>query len=240
VRISHEQSVVRRTLTLALPLMLVWGATPARGAPEAPDPSGLDGAPTAQRGATEPRFAVGIFGSGVTGQADGLDSGQGLGASFAAFLSRNVGLELGYRRHAFDILETDENGLSGGDMDTDMVTAGVVFRVPNDSLATPWVAGGIAWFRNDAEIDPAVRDPLEAFGFIPQEEVDDVLGFQVGGGVDVRVATSIAVFGEARFASGSADTSATLTDSVSGVATTRVGDQDVRAVSLSGGVRFVF
>lgn len=244
MRISQKKALVRGAvrrvpgstpLALALTMTIALVATPALAAP-----AGVDDGPTPQQGAAGPRFSLGVLGSGATGQADGLERGHGFGAVFAAFFHPVLGVEVGYRRHGFDVLTTAGNELSGGGMDSDLVTAGVVLRVANDSAATPWVAGGIAWFRNAFEIDPAVRDPLVAFGFVPEEEVEDVVGFQVGGGVDVRVAPAVAVFGEARFLSASADTSATLTDSVSGVSTSRSGSQDVRTIGLSGGVRFVF
>lgn len=214
--------------SLALAILLT---TPALAEP----------APQDQGAIVLSRGNVAGFGGFVSGIGEGLDSGPAFGASGAFFFTRNIGVEVGVQVQSLDFSGTSENELSGGTLDSTIVIAGVSARFPVGERASPYIAGGIAFFSTSYEIDSATLNSLADFNFLPIESVDSTVGFQFGGGVDVAVGRHIAVFGDLRFLTGTADTSAALRDTVSDITSFQeIGEQDLDRISLTAGVRVLF
>jgi len=134
-----------------------------------------------------PRGNISGFATFAASVSDGLDGGNGFGVSGAYFFSRLIGVEGGWRRQTFDVLSTEENSLSGGDLTANVITAGVVVRMATGRVQ-PYAVGGLAFYINDYSIDPAAEEALAAFNFLVAESIDSVVGFNVGGGVDLTTA----------------------------------------------------
>jgi opacity protein-like surface antigen len=186
------------------------------------------------------RGSIGVFGGISTAGADGLEGGSVFGGNAAFFFTKRLGLEAGVHRRSQDVVATSSNELSGGSLDSTIVTGGLVLRFPVGARVALYVVGGVAYFSNKFEVDPAVTSTLGSLNFRVSEEVKSVVGFQAGGGVDFLVARRFAVFAEARYLGGSADTRAELTDTVADVTAEVTGSQDLNALELRAGVRFVF
>jgi len=205
-------------------------------------PAGAGGATIQQTGnpLAVSRGNVAGFGGYVSGIGDGLETGPSFGASVAFYFSRNLGIEAGVQRHSLDVTGTAANLLSGGTLDSTIATVGVAVRFPAGDRVAPYVVGGIAYFSNNFDIDSGLAADLGAFNFAASESVDDVLGFQVGGGIDIALGRHFAVFGEARYLGATADTTAGLRDTVSGVTAEVAGEQDLGRFVAGGGVRILF
>jgi len=116
----------------------------------------------------------------------------------------------------------------------------MVARFPVGERVTPYVVGGIAYFSNSYEIDPSVGTSLGPFNFELSESVENVLGYQVGGGIDVSVASHIAIFGDVRYLSGTVNTTAQVREIASGISIDFSGEQDLARLSVAAGVRVLF
>ncbi|HXV65284.1 MAG TPA: outer membrane beta-barrel protein [Vicinamibacteria bacterium] len=186
------------------------------------------------------RGYVGAFGGYSTAGAEGLEDGFLVGGNAAFFLLEHVGIEAGVHRRSTDLASTPSNALSGGSLDSTIVTAGVVFRFPVSARVVPYVAGGVAYFSNSFEIDASLSGRLAALNFQATEEVDSALGFNVGGGAYVVLARRFQVFGEARYLNALSDTRAELRDTISGTTAEVGGNQGLNSLEIRAGVHFVF
>ena len=203
--------------------------------------SASEAEPTAQAGAFEPaRGWIELFGGASTANAEGLEGGAVFGGGAAFYLHRNIGFEVGVQRTSQDAVETPSNRLSGGSADSTIITGSVLLRLPSRSRVTPYLLAGVAYFSNSLEVDPAVRDALADVNFSLTEDLENKLGFNVGAGLDIRIAPRFAVFGEGRYFFASTDTSARLTDTISGTTAEDRGSQDLNGLDLRGGIRIVF
>lgn len=195
--------------------------------------------PQAEAQEDAPAGNISGFGVFTPSAPDGLDGGHGFGVSGAWFLSPTIGVEGGFRRQSFDLERTDDNALEGGDLDTNVVTVNVVARVGSGRVE-PYVTGGLAFLLNDYATDPAVAAQLAQFNFTSVESVDNAIGFNIGGGVDIRAARSIAVFAEGRFVAANADTAGGLRDDITQTTSTTAGEQSMSSFGVSVGVRVLF
>jgi hypothetical protein len=188
------------------------------------------------------RGAVGGFVGFSTAGAEGLENGFLIGGNAAFFFLERFGIEAGVHRRSTDLAQTPSNALSGGSLDSTIATGGVVIRFPVSARVVPYVAGGVAYFSNRFEIDPSLSGRLAALNFEVTEEVESALGFNIGGGADVLVARRFVLFGEVRYlgAASASDTRAELRDTISGTAAEVGGSQDLNALEIRVGVRFVF
>lgn len=223
-------------LALAFALVAPAWVSASGASQEAPPPQ-----------ASEPRLTlektrgwVGAFGGTSTADADGLEGGALFGGGGAFYFTRNFGIEVGVARHGRDAVGTPENALSGGSLDSTIVTGGVLVRFPVSPRVSPYLVGGVAYFSNSLEVDPAVAGELAALNFRLTEGLENKLGFQVGGGLDFLLASRFALFGEVRYLAASADTSTELADTVSGTAAQDGGSQDLNSFQIRAGVRVVF
>jgi opacity protein-like surface antigen len=211
----------------------------------ASDQSEGEEAPQPQVGASPPRLddtrgSVGFFGGASTANADGLESGTQFGGSGAFYFSRNLGVEVGVQRRGLDLVGTSSNALSGGSFDSTVMTGSLLVRFPVTPRVAPYLVAGVAYFSNTYEVDPAIVNELSALNFRLTEEAENKLGFNLGGGVDVLLASRFGVFGEVRYLAASTDTRAELADTVSGIAVEDAGGQDLNGLAISAGVRVFF
>ena len=226
--------VLRRAFVPFVGIVLVFAVFPeAKAAPAG------HGVPQGQQTVTGIRGNVSGFAGYLAGMGDGLGNDVTFGASGAVFFTDIVGVEGGVQKQSLDVAGTSENQLSGGTIDSIVITAGVIARFEAGPRAAPYVAGGIVFFSNSFELDAAVAQELSTFNFTAQETVANVVGFNVGGGVEFLVARRVAVFGDVRYFAAKADTSAVL--SGSGVtAVPLTGEQDLARVSATAGIRLGF
>lgn len=192
------------------------------------------------QGAVEPpRGSVSGFAGYAASVPDGLDRGHGFGGSASFFFSDALGVEGGWRRQAFDVNRTDANSLSGGELTADVVTANLVVRMAAGRIQ-PYVSGGLAFYLNGYTIDPVLAAQLEDFNFASDETVDNVVGFNVGGGVDFQASRRVGVFVEGRFTAASADTLGSLTDQITQITASSPGEQELNVFAVNGGIRIYF
>ena len=180
------------------------------------------------------------FGGFSTAGADGLESGSLFGGSAAFFFSKHLGIEAGVHRRSLDVVSTSSNALSGGSLDSTIVTGSVVARFPLSPRVAPYVVAGVVHFSNTFEVAPGVTAELSALNFRVTEEVKSAYGFNVGAGVDFLVARRFSAFGELRYLGGAPDTRAELRDSISGTTAAVSGSQDLNGLEISVGFRFLF
>jgi hypothetical protein len=194
---------------------------------------------SAQTDTGAPRGNVGFFGVYAAQATDGLERGHGLGGSATFFFSRLIGVEGGVRRHAFDLAGSDENAVSGGELNALLITANVVVRGASGSIH-PYMSGGIVYYSNDYTVDPAVQAQLGEFNFTAVETVGNAAGFNIAGGVDFIASDSIGFFVEGRYSSATVDTSGGLRDDITEVSATTSGSQKLGIFAVNGGLRIFF
>jgi opacity protein-like surface antigen len=232
MRKRFPQVPILPAILLVLTPYGLWASESGQGTPDAqPAASGR----TLQR----VRAEAGLFGGFSSGGADGLESGSVFGASASFFFTRRLGLEAAVRRRSLDVAPTPSNQLSGGSLDSTVVTGALVLRFPAERVA-PYVLAGVAYFSNTFEVDAAVSSRLAGSNFQATEELKSTVGFNVGAGAEVLVAGPLALFGEARYLVGSVDTRAELADTISGTTAEVAGSQDLNGLEIRGGVRLVF
>lgn len=200
---------------------------------------GVSLAAHAQAGATPSRGNISGFGAFTANASDGLDGGHGFGFSAAYFFTPAVGIEGGFRRQSFDVTGTEANAVEGGELAANIVTINVVGRFGAGTVQ-PYVTGGVAILSNDYTTDPTLVQQLQQFNFSPAESFDGTAGLNVGGGIDFAASASIGLFVEGRFIAATIDTTAGLTDDITGVTATSTGEQDFNVFTVSGGVRILF
>ncbi len=228
-----------RASSLALAFVLVllaplWAFTD--GSQEAPPPQAGRRRPTLE----DTRGWVGFFGGASTANADGLEGGPLFGGGGAFYFTRNLGVEVGVERQGLDAVGTSANALSGGSLDSTIVTGSVLVRLPVSPRVAPYLVGGVAYYSNSFEVDPVVVNELSALNFRVTEELESKLGFNVGGGLDVLLASRFALFGEVRYLAASTVTKVQLADSVSGTVAEDSGSQDLNGLEIRAGIRVVF
>lgn len=179
------------------------------------------------------------FGLFTPSAPEGLDGGHGFGVSAAFFLTPTIGLEGGVRRQMFDVVATDDNALVGGELHTNLVTLNVVARIGSGRIE-PYVTGGLALLLNDYATNPTLAAQLAQFNFTSTDSVDNAIGVNVGGGVDIRAGQRIALFAEGRFVAATADTAGGLRDMFTEITAATAGEQSFNSFAISAGVRILF
>ena len=150
-----------------------------------------------------------------------------------------VGVEGGFRRQAFTAIATDDNLLLGGDLNANVITVNVVARFAS-GRAQPYVTGGVAFFSNDYSTDSSIAQQLAALNFVSGDLVDNTVGFNIAGGVDIQASETIGVFVEGRYFIATADTVSALTDTISMVTNSSPGEQVMNFLAINAGVRIFF
>ncbi|HEV2148490.1 MAG TPA: outer membrane beta-barrel protein [Longimicrobiaceae bacterium] len=121
-------------------------------------------------------FPLGDFREVGSDIGEGLGSGYTLGGSVTLELTPRVGAYVGYSYTRFDI---EEFGTI--DIVTDGVDAGVRVALPMAAVAAPWLRGGVVYHDADIVHDGPGTGPGQV-GATGRE-----LGFEVGGGAEVRL-----------------------------------------------------
>ena len=199
---------------------------------------GVASTAVAQDTLTLPKGNVSGFATFAATTSDGLSGGHGAGGSGTYFFSRMVGIEGGFRIESFDVTSTDDNGLSGGTLNSSIITFNVVARGAAGQVQ-PYVSGGVAFFLNSYDIGSASAG-LGEFNFVAAEEIDSTIGFNIAGGVDYQFNRRFGIFGEGRVTIAEADTRGGLTDTITGITSDQPGTQKMNIFVLNVGVRIYF
>lgn len=200
---------------------------------------GVAAAAGAQTADERPRGNISGFGSFALTASDGLDKGHGGGVSGAYFFSDAIGVEGAFAFRTFDVGDTTDNALTGGELSANTVSVNVVGRFAAGSIQ-PYISGGVVFFMNDYTIDAAKAAELDQFNFASGEAIENTVGFNVGGGIDFLFSSRIGAFVEGRYTAATADTTGGLRDEISGVEATLVGEQKINFVAFNGGIRIFF
>ena len=172
--------------------------------------------------------------------SDGLVYGGSGSYLFLPFL----GVEVAGTRQNLDFLPQNVvDGvppLSVGTIESFVLSASALFRAPVSTKVALYATTGIAYFINDFKADPAAADELAEFGFSVGDDVENALGFNLSGGVNVLLARSFGFFSEVRYMRATADTMAIITDEVTQISAQYPSTQKLQSIIWSGGVRFYF
>lgn len=108
---------------------------------------------------------------------DGLGPGYTLGGSVTLDVAPRVGIYGGYTYTHFQVEDFEGIGVN-----TDGFDAGVRLALPTATGIGPWVKGGLVYHDAEVEYDDDVQvDPDDV------EVSDSELGFEVGGGIELRL-----------------------------------------------------
>ncbi len=246
--------IIPIVMTLALALLL---ALPANARPTADEPSGAAGEPSNAKAIQWSQPAAnntglylergnvgGFFGYPFT-LADEI-GGDGIvfGGSGSYLISPFLGVEVAGTRQNLDFLP--QNVLAGvpslslGTIESSVISASALFRAPVSSNVAVYGTAGIAYFINDFKADPGAADDLAEFAFLVGDSVENALGFNLSGGVNVLLWRSFGVFTEVRYLAATADTMAIITDEVTQISAQYPSTQKLQSIIWSGGVRFYF
>ena len=194
---------------------------------------------SAQTTADLPRGNVSGFGSFALSAPDGLDKGHGAGGSGTYFFTDAIGFEAAFSFRTFDVAATSDNQLSGGEVTTNILSLNIIGRFTAGSI-NPYVSGGVAFFMYDYTIDSALASQLAQFNFIANEDIENTIGFNVAGGLDFQLSDRVGAFVEGRYTIATADTTGGLTDQISNITVTNVGEQQFSVLIFNGGIRIFF
>ena len=197
------------TLALALLLALPANAHPAADEPSAAadEPSNakaIQWSPPAPKNTglfLERGNVGGFFGYPFT-VADEL-GGDGIvfGGSGSYLFLPFLGVEVAGTRQNLDILPQNiVDGvppLSLGTIESFVISASALFRAPVSSKVAIYGTVGIAYFINGFKADPAAADDLAEFAFLVGDSVENALGFNLSGGVNVLLWRSFGFFTDA-------------------------------------------
>jgi hypothetical protein len=130
--------------------------------------------------------------------------------------------------------------LSSGKIDSFVFSASALFRAVAGAKAALYGTVGMAYFVNDFKADPSSAEDLAEFGFRVGDSIENALGFNVSGGVNVLIWRSFGVFTEVRYMRATADTTAMVTDEVTQISAAYPSTQKLQSIIWSGGFRLYF
>jgi len=246
--------IVPIVTALALALLL---ALPANAHPTADEPSGaadepsnakaIQWSPPAARdtGLYVERGNVGGFlGYPFTLDTELAADGFVFGASGSYLFLPFLGVEVAGTRQNLDFLPAlvleGEPSLSRGTIESFVISASALFRAPVSSKVAIYGTVGVAYFINDFKTDSTTAGELAEFAFLAGDSVENALGFNFSGGVNILLYRSFGVFTEVRYLRATADTTAMITDEVTQISAQFPSTQRLQSIVWSGGVRFYF
>lgn len=241
-------------ITLALALLL---ALPANAHPSADEPSGVGDEPSNAKaiqwsppaandtGLFLERGNVGGFVGYPFTLADELGTdGIVFGGSGSYLFLPFLGVEVAGTRQNLDFLPDSVvdavPALSPGTIESFVVSASALFRAPVSPKVAIYGTAGIAYFINDFKADSAAADDLAEFAFLVGDSVDNALGFNLSGGVNILISRSFGVFTEVRYLTATADTMAMIIDEVTQISAQHPSTQKLQSIIWSGGFRLYF
>ena len=237
-------------------LMLLL-ALPANAHPVADGPSAAKGEPSNAKaiqwsprpprntGLYLERGNVGGFVGYPLTLSDGLGAdGIAFGASGSYLIWPFFGIEVAGTRQNLDFLPEEVIDavppLSRGTIESLVISASALFRAPVGSKVAIYGTAGMAYFINDFKADSAASEALAEYAFLVGDGVENALGLNLSGGVNILIARSFGVFSEVRYMKATADTAATITDEVTQISAQYPSTQKLQSIIWSGGVRFYF
>lgn len=169
---------------------------------------------------------------------DSLETGFGLSGFAVLPLGSGSDFELegeiGYHR-----ISTIANGLPAGNLSTFPLRATLRVQLWRFGGAMPYAGGGAGVYINRFSIDDAVLDELATVGFDASADVDPALAFHAAGGVEWQ--SGRVHFGvDVKYVVGSAETTATLVDELTGQVFRETSDVGLDGLWISGGARISF
>jgi hypothetical protein len=173
-------------------------------------------------------------------QADGIVFGASASFLFFPFL----GVEVAGTRQNLELLPQEMEDcsppLSGGTVESFVISTSALFRAVASSKVTIYGTAGVAYFINDLEPGSAADGDLPDFGFQVGDDIEDALGVNLSGGVNVLVYRSFGVFTEVRYMKATADTLATITDEATQISVQHSSTQKLESIIWSAGFRLYF
>jgi hypothetical protein len=250
----RRTKIVSIVMTLALALLL---ALPANAHPADDEPSSAADEPSnakAIQWSPEPARNTGLylergnvggfFGYPFTVDDEVGADGLVYGASGSFLIWPFLGVEVAGTRQNLEFLPEKVVDavapLSRGTIESFVISASALFRAPVSSKVAIYGAAGIAYFINDFKAESAAADDLAEFGFLVGDSVENALGLNLSGGVNILVYRSFGVFTEVRYMKATADTMAIITDEVTQISAQYPSTQKLQSIIWSGGVRLYF
>jgi len=172
--------------------------------------------------------------------ADGIVFGASASYLFWPFF----GVEVAGTRQNLDfqpenVIETVPP-LSPGTIESFVISASALFRANAGSKVAVYGTVGMAYFINDFKADSATADALAEFAFLVGDSVENAVGLNLSGGVNILVWRSFGVFSEVRYLKATADTTAIITDQVTQITAQFSSTQKLQSIIWSGGVRLYY
>jgi hypothetical protein len=130
--------------------------------------------------------------------------------------------------------------LSAGTIDSFVFSASALFRATAGAKATLYGTIGMAYFVNDFRADPDAAEDLADFAILVDDSVENALGLNVSGGVNVLIWRSFGLFSEVRYLRATADTMVLNTDQAAQISAARPSTQKLQSIIWSGGFRLYF
>lgn len=240
-----------RLLRVALGLGLaLFAAAPAFAEPKSDDPE--DG--TALQWTNPVQRSTGLqiargnggasFGYGYSSANELKTDGITFGLSGAYYFNRFVGVEAAATRQKWEFLPDevlfDTPPLSAGQVKSWVLSVSGLVRYPVGRQAAVYATGGLAYFINDYAVDSSTANELSALGFQVLDRMDNALGFNVAGGVNILAFRSFGFYTEVRYLWAEADTIAEISEPVTGTSSSFTSTQSLKILAWTGGVRLYF
>jgi hypothetical protein len=173
-------------------------------------------------------------------RADGIVFGASASFLFFPFF----GVEVAGTRQNLELLPLEMGDclppLSGGTIESFVISTSALFRAMASSKVTIYGTAGIAYFINDLKPGSAPADDLAEFGFQVGDDIEDALGVNLSGGVNVLIYRSFGVFSEVRYMRATADTLVTITDEATQISAQHPSTQKLESIIWSAGFRLYF
>jgi len=149
--------------------------------------------------------------------------------------AKNFGIEanLGYLNSS-----EEDDFLSEGNLTIIPVQISLQFRAPLKGSIVPIIGAGYGYYLNSFKIYSEITEPLSNLGFNVEEKVDNVFAFHFQAGIEYFLKESIALNVDYKRFFGNAEATASITDRISGISRSIIGEIKLDTHSIGFGIKY--
>jgi outer membrane protein W len=182
-------------------------------------------------------FGMGVSAGFAMFSDDHVKEGIPVGLNLFYYVSENVRLEL---RGAFISSDVENNpeGLNQGKLTMIPLQLSLHYAFKLGDRFCPYLSGGLGYYLNDFSLEG--ESQWQELGFDIDDQVDSVIGFHFGLGLDYFFKPNLAANVDIKYCIVSLAGTYSITDTITGISNSGDIDGDLSPFIVEAGVRFLF
>lgn len=187
-----------------------------------------------------PKSYIGIMVGFAMPSEENYGSGLKYGGNLCLGITKKIAIELSGLRFQSNV-EGDPEALSEGKLSIIPIQLSIKARFPMAGGFVPYVLGGGSYYLSSFAVDKGIISDWDALGFDIEEEVENVIGFHFGAGIDLFLTKNIALNADLRYCIAKTKGSWTLTDQFAGIKTLgNIEAINLNSLMFGAGLKFYF